>query len=178
MLHWLSVSFVAICGRIRGFFVLILLAMSDIPVEVQQLIVDHIKSQSRKSSTVVLCHTSGLLVSDASCQVCTHDKFEEYLSRKSIDLISVLPSVGAIRRALKKDVYVSFSFEAVFACHHSVDILGVCTELLGRLGTDCKYIQEVNFLVKIPGDTLRKYETISYSVLFKSDCDGNVRIRW
>ena len=58
--------------------------MSDIPVEVQQLLVDHIKAQSRKSSTVVLRHTSGLLVSDASCQVCTHDKFEEYLSRKSI----------------------------------------------------------------------------------------------
>jgi len=152
--------------------------MSDIPVEAQQLIVDGIKAQSSRTPRVVLCHSSGSLVSDASCQVCTHDKFEEYFLRKSIKLISVLPSVGSIRRALQKFRGDSFSFEAILACHHSVDIMGLCIDILGRFGTDCNYIQEVHFLVNLPEGTFRKHVTVAYSVLFKSNCDGNVRIRW
>ena len=152
--------------------------MSDIPVEAQQLVVDGIKAQPSRTPRVVLCHSSGCLVSDASCQVCTHDKFEEYFLRKSIKLISVLPSVGSIRRALQKFRGDSFSFEAILACHHSVDIMGLCIDILGRFGTDCNYIQEVHFLVNLPEGTFRKHATVAYSVLFKSNCDGNVRIRW
>ncbi|MCV6577295.1 MAG: hypothetical protein OIF58_16355, partial [Cohaesibacter sp.] len=66
--------------------------MGEISEHVQQLILDSIKDVSSQYPRVVLCHSSGCLNSDATCQVCTHDKFEEYLFRRSIDLISVLPS--------------------------------------------------------------------------------------
>ena len=32
-------------------------------------------------ATLLLCHTSGQFSSDETCQVCTHDKFDEYLLR-------------------------------------------------------------------------------------------------
>lgn len=133
--------FVVICsvfGWIWGFFRAELsFTMNEIPVAAQQLIVDSIKALPHRSSRVVLCHTAGQLSSDETCQVCTHDKFDEHLLRNSIELTTVLPNTGVIRQALKNYKDEPVSFEAVFSCHHSADPLSVSTEVLGKFGTDC-----------------------------------------
>lgn len=152
--------------------------MGEITEQVQQIILDSIKEVPSRYPRVALCHSSGCLKSDITCQVCTHDKFEDYLFRDSIELISVLPSAAAVRRVLKRYKEEDFSFEAVFACHHSTDIIGVCIDLLGKFGTESKHIQKVEFLVELPEETLRDYETIAFLIHFRSRSDGNIKIKW
>ena len=86
--------------------------------------------------------------------------------------------MGAIRRAFKAYKEEALYFEAVFACHHDVDPVGIGIEVLNKFGTDSKYIQEVNFLCAIPPKELRNYETVAYKILFHSFSDGNVKLRW
>ena len=86
--------------------------------------------------------------------------------------------MGAIRRAFKAHKEEALYFEAVFACHHDVDPVGIGIEILNKFGTDSKYIQEVNFLCTIPPKALRNYETVAYKILFHSFSDGNIKLRW
>ena len=65
--------------------------------------------------------------------------------RNSIELTTVLPNTGVIRQALKNYKDDLLSFEAVFAYHHFVDPLSVCTEVLGKFGTDCRFVHEIKF---------------------------------
>jgi len=127
---------------------------------------------------VVLCNDAGWLASDKTCQVCTHDKFEDHRLRTSIELVTVFPGVGSIRRALKSYKDESLCFEAVFACHHAVDPLGIAMEVLSKFGADCKYIQAVHFLVDLPKEALRKYDTIAYRIVFRSSFSGETKLFW
>ena len=77
-----------------------LLIMNEIPIPAQQLVVDSIKKISSCLPRVVLCNDAGWLSSDETCQVCTHDKFEDYLLSPSVNLAVVFPSIGSIRRTL------------------------------------------------------------------------------
>ena len=128
--------------------------MNEIPIAAQQLVVDSIKKISSSLPRVVLCNDAGWLSSDETCQVCTHDKFEDYLLSHSVKLATIFPSIGSIRRTLTNYKDESFCFEAVFACHHAVDPFGIAMEILGKFGTDSKYIKAIHFLVDIPKDVL------------------------
>ena len=75
--------------------------MNEIPIAAKQLIINSIKTRSPCLTRVVLCNDAGSLTSDETCQVCTHDKFEDHLLRPSSELVTVFPSIGNIRRALK-----------------------------------------------------------------------------
>lgn len=144
-------------------------AMNEIPIAAQQLIVDNIKARTSSLPRVVLCHDAGLLTSEETCQVCTHDKFEDHILRNSIELVSVFPSVGVIRRALKTYRDELLNFEAIFACHHSIDPLGISIEVLNKFGTDCRFIQEIHFLVDLPkivSENMTLLLTGSYLMLF------------
>ena len=152
--------------------------MNDIPIAAQQLIIDSVKTRAPCLTRVVLCHDAGWITSEETCQVCTHDKFEDHLLKTSIELVIVFPSIGSIRRALKSYKDESLGFEAVFACHHSVDPLGIAMEVLSKFGTDCKYIQAVHFLVGLPKEVLRKYDTIAYRVIFRSSFTGETKLFW
>ena len=72
--------------------------MNEIPIAAQQIVVDSIKKISSSLPRVVLCNSAGWLSSDETCQVCTHDKFEDYLLCHSVKLVAVFPSIGSIRR--------------------------------------------------------------------------------
>ena len=148
--------------------------MNEIPVAAQQLVVDSIKKISSRLPRVVLCNDAGWLSSDETCQVCTHDKFEDYLLSTSVNLATVFPSIGSIRRTLKSYKDESFSFEAVFACHHAVDPFGIAMEVLSKFGTDSRYIKAIHFLVDIPKEVLRKYDTIAYRLIFQSSYTGRL----
>ena len=152
--------------------------MNEIPIAAQQLVIDSIKKISSRLSRVVLCNDAGWLSSDETCQVCTHDKFEDYLLSTSVKLATVFPSIGSIRRTLKSYKDESFSFEAVFACHHAVDPFGIAMEVLSKFGTDSKYIQAIHFLVDIPKKVLRKYDTIAYRLIFQSSFSGETKLFW
>ena len=115
--------------------------MNEIPIAAQQLVVDSIKKISSSLPRVVLCNSAGWLSSDETCQVCTHDKFEDYLLCHSVKLVAVFPSIGSIRRTFTNYKDESFCFEAVFACHHAVDPFGIAMEVLSKFGTDSKYIK-------------------------------------
>ena len=130
------------------------LIMNEIPIAAQQLVVDSIKKISSCLPRVVLCNDAGWLSSDETCQVCTHDKFEDYLFSPSVNLAVVFPSIGSIRRTLKSYKHEAFSFEAVFACHHAVDPFGIAMEVLSKFGTDSKCIKAIHFLVDIPKEVL------------------------
>lgn len=54
-------------------------------------------------------------------------------------------------------------FEAVFACHHTVDPLGISVEVLNKFGTD-SIVQEINFLANIPEKVFRNYEMVAYKI--------------
>lgn len=82
--------------------------------------------------------------------------------RNSIELTTVLPNTGVIRQALKNYKDDLLSFEAVFAYHHFVDPLSVCTEVLGKFGTDCRFVHEINFLADLPKNAFKSYDTIAY----------------
>ena len=142
--------------------------MNEIPIVAQQLVVDSIKKISSSLPRVVLCNDAGWLSSDETCQVCTHDKFEDYLLCHSVKLVAVFPSIGSIRRTFTNYKDESFCFEAVFACHHAVDPFGIAMEVLSKFGTDSKYIKAIHFLVDIPKEVLRKYGTIAYRLIFKA----------
>ena len=68
--------------------------------------------------------------------------------------------------------------EAVFACHHAVDPLGLAMEVLSKFGADCKYIQAIHFLVDLPKEVLRKYDTITYRIVFRSSFSGETKLFW
>ena len=144
----------------------------------QQLVVDSIKKISSSLPRVVLCNDAGWLSSDETCQVCTHDKFEDYLLSHSVKLAAVFPSIGSIRRTLKNYKDESFCFEAVFACHHAVDPFGIAMEALNKFGTDSKYIKAIHFLVDIPKEVLRKYGTVAYRLIFQSSFIGETKLFW
>ena len=55
----------------------------------------------------------------------------------------------------------SLCFEAVFACHHAVDPLGVAMEILSKFGTDCKHIQ-----------------AIAYRLIFRSSFSTETKLFW
>ena len=155
-----------------------LLIMNEIPIAAQQLVVDSIKKISSSLPRVVLCNDAGWLSSDETCQVCTHDKFEDYLLSHSVKLATIFPSIGSIRRTLTNYRDESFCFEAVFACHHAVDPFGIAMEILGKFGTDSKYIKAIHFLVDIPKDVLRKYGTVAYRLIFQSSFIGETKLFW
>ena len=152
--------------------------MNEIPIAAQQLVVDSIKKISSSLPRVVLCNDAGWLSSDETCQVCTHDKFEDYLLSHSVKLATIFPSIGSIRRTLTNYKDESFCFEAVFACHHAVDPFGIAMEVLGKFGTDSKYIKAIHFLVDIPKDVLRKYGTVAYRLIFQSSFIGETKLFW
>ena len=155
-----------------------LLIMNEIPIAAQQLVVDSIKKISSSLPRVVLCNDAGWLSSDETCQVCTHDKFEDYLLSHSVKLATIFPSIGSIRRTLTNYKDESFCFEAVFACHHAVDPFGIAMEILGKFGTDSKYIKAIHFLVDIPKDVLRKYGTVACRLIFQSSFIGETKLFW
>ena len=159
-------------------WILCLLIMNEIPIAAQQLVVDSIKKISSSLPRVVLCNDAGWLSSDETCQVCTHDKFEDYLLSHSVKLAAVFPSIGSIRRTLTNYKDESFCFEAVFACHHAVDPFGIAMEVLSKFGTDSKYIKAIHFLVDIPKDVLRKYGTVAYRLIFQSSFIGETKLFW
>ena len=99
-------SFVDFIQERLNPWILCFLIMNEIRIAAQQLVIDSIKKISFRP---------GWLSSDETCQVCTHDKFEDYLFRTSVKLATVFPSFGSIRRTLKSYKDESFSFEAVFA---------------------------------------------------------------
>ena len=72
----------------------------------------------------------------------------------------------------------SWCFEAVFACHHAVDPLGIAMEVLSKFGTDCKYIQAIHLLVDLPKEVLRKHDTIDYRLIFRSSFSGETKLFW
>ena len=152
--------------------------MNEIPIAAQQLVVDSIKKISSSLPRVVLCNDAGWLSSDETCQVCTHDKFEDYLLSHSVKLAAVFPSIGSIRRTLKNYKDESFCFEAVFACHHAVDPFGIAMEVLSKFGTDSKYIKAIHFLVDILKEVLRKYGTVAYRLIFQSSFIGETKLFW
>ena len=84
--------------------------MNEIPIPAQQVVIDSIKRISSRLSRVVLCNDAGWLSSDETCQICTHDKFEDYLLSTSVKLATVFPSISSIRRTLKSYKDESFSF--------------------------------------------------------------------
>ena len=172
---WIFDSFIQRAGLNLWIQVLI---MNEIPIAAQQLIIDSIKTRSPCLTRVVLCNDAGWLTSDETYQVCTHDKFEDHLLRTSIELVTVFPSIGNIRRALKSYKDESLCFEAVFACHHAVDPLGLAMEVLSKFGADCKYIQAIHFLVDLPKEVLRKYDTITYRIVFRSSFSGETKLFW
>ena len=92
--------------------------------------------------------------------------------------MTVFPSIASIRGALKSYKDESLCFEAVFACHHAVDPLGIAMEVLSKFGTDCKYIQAIHFLVDLPKEVLRKYDTIAYRIVFRSSFCGETKFFW
>ena len=171
-------SFVDFIHEWLNPWILCLLIMNETPIAAQQLVIDSIKKISSRLSRVVLCNDAGWLSSDETCQVCTHDKFEDYLLSTSVKLATVFPSIGSIRRTLKSYKDESFSFEAVFACHHAVDPFGIAMEVLSKFGTDSKYIQAIHFLVDIPKEVLRKYDTIAYRLIFQSSYSGETKLFW
>ena len=152
--------------------------MNEIPFAAQQLIIDSIKKISPCLTRVILCNDAGWLSSDETCQGCTHDKFEDHLLSTSVELVTVFPSIGSIRRALKSYKDESLCFEAVFACHQAVDPFGIAMEVLSKFGTDCKYIQAIHFLVDLPKEVLRKYDTIAYRLIFRSSFSGETKLFW
>ena len=152
--------------------------MKEIPIAAQQIVVDSIKKISSSLPRVVLCNSAGWLSSDETCQVCTHDKFEDYLLCHSVKLVAVFPSIGSIRRTFTNYKDESFCFEAVFACHHAVDPFGIAMDVLSKFGTDSKYIKAIHFLVDIPKDVLRKYGTIAYRLIFQSSFTGETKLFW
>ena len=144
----------------------------------QRLCRQWLKQISSCLSRVILCNDAGWLSSDETCQVCTHDKFEDYLLSTSVELVTVFPSIGSIRRTLKSYKDESFSFEAVFACHHAVDPFGIAMEVLSKFDTDCKYIQAIHFLVDVPKEVLSRYDTIAYRLIFQSSFSGETKLSW
>ena len=152
--------------------------MNEIPLAAQQLVVDSIKKISSCLPRVVLCNDAGWLSSDETCQVCTHDKFEDYFLNHSVNLAAVFPSIGSIRRTLNNYKDESFCFEAVFACHHAVDPFGIAMEVLSKFGTDSKRIKAIHFLVDIPKEVLRKYDTVAYRLIFQSSFIGETKLFW
>ena len=152
--------------------------MNEIPIAAQQLIIDNIKAISPRLPRVILCNDAGWLSSDETCQVCTHDKFDDYLLNSSIELVTVFPSVGSIRRALKSYRDESLNFEAVFACHHAVDPIAISMDVLSKFGTDSKYIQAIYFLADLPQEVFRKYDTIAYRLVFRSSFSGETKLFW
>ena len=171
-------SFVDFIREWLNLWILCLLIMNEIPIAAQQLVVDSIKKISSCLPRVVLCNDAGWLSSDETCQVCTHDKFEDYLLSTSVNLATVFPSIGSIRRTLKSYKDESVSFEAVFACHHAVDPFGIAMEVLSKFGTDSRYIKAIHFLVDIPKEVLRKYDTIAYRLIFQSSYTGETKLFW
>ena len=152
--------------------------MNEIPIAAQQIVVDSIKKISSSLLRVVLRNSAGWLSSDETCQVCTHDKFDDYLLCHSVKLVAVFPSIGSIRRTFTNYKDESFCFEAVFACHHAVDPLGIAMDVLSKFGTDSKYIKAIHFLVDIPKEVLRKYGTIAYRLIFQSSFTGETKLFW
>ena len=152
--------------------------MNEIPIAAQQIVVDSIKKISSSLPRVVLCNSAGWLSSDETCQVCTHDKFEDYLLCHSVKLVAVFPSIGSIRKTFTNYKDESFCFEAVFACHHAVDPFGIAMDVFSKFGTDSKYIKAIHFLVDIPKDVLRKYGTIAYRLIFQSSFTGETKLFW
>ena len=171
-------SFVDFIREWLNLWILCFLIMNEIPIAAQQLVVDSIKKISSCLPRVVLCNDAGWLSSDETCQVCTHDKFEDYLLSTSVNLATVFPSIGSIRRTLKSYKDEPFSFEAVFACHHAVDPFGIAMEVLSKFGTDSRYIKAIHFLVDIPKEVLRKYDTIAYRLIFQSSYTGETKLFW
>ena len=171
-------SFVVFIREWLNLWILCLPIMNEIPIAAQQLVVDSIKKISSCLPRVVLCNDAGWLSSDETCQVCTHDKFEDYLLSHSVNLAAVFPSIGSIRRILKSYKDESFCFEAVFACHHAVDPFGIAMEVLSKFGTDSKYIKAIHFLVDIPKEVLRKYDTVAYRLIFQSSFIGETKLFW
>ena len=97
--------------------------MNEIPIAAQQLIIDNIKARISSLPRVVLCHDAGSLTSEETCQVCTHDKFEDHIFRNSIELVSVFPSVGQATKSLHcflglRDVLKWLSFNIVVLALH------------------------------------------------------------
>ena len=93
--------------------------------------------------------------------------------RPSIALTTVFPNTGILKQCFKAYGNSDFCFQAVFACHHSVDPLGVGMDVLGKFGADIKYVSEIGFLVDLPKNALRKYDMVAYLFFPKAAAKGS-----
>ena len=96
-----------------------------------------------------------------------------------IALVNTFPVILLISTALITLISLSDGKNTLlFACHHAVDPFGIAMEILGKFGTDSKYIKAIHFLVDIPKDVLRKYGTVAYRLIFQSSFIGETKLFW
>ena len=111
--------------------------------------------------------------------VATHDRLDEFLAHKQLEIISVLPNVPLIKRLCKNSVCENFSIELVFICNSTSDPVEVIVDLLGKFATENIFIKKVRYLTSLPAGTFRKgFGSDAYTVMISTCKDDSFQLIW
>ena len=127
----------------------------DVDINAQRLVVEALGQRNFQAGRHVLCHNASDIVSNNGLLVTTHDRLDELLAHKQVDVTSVFPSMSYIKRTCK-DIKEDFRLEIVLACHSSCDPADVIIEILGKFSNDFFSLKRVEYLVELPLGTYWK----------------------
>lgn len=54
----------------------------------------------------------------------------------------------------------------------------MCTEVLGKFGIECYFVHEINFLVDLPKNTFKSYDTIAYRISLRNTPVKEIKVTW
>ena len=154
-------------------------SLYQIDLKTQQLIVDALGSRTHVEKKVVLCHDASQLALKDGLLVATHDRLDEFLTHKQLEVISILPNISLIKRLCKTSLSENFSIELVFICNSTSDPIEVILDLIGKFSTENIFIFKAKYLTSLPAGTFRKrFECDAYTVEMSTLRDDSFQLIW
>ena len=150
----------------------------EVDINAQRLVVEALGQRNFQAGRNVLCHSASDIYTNNGLLVTTHDRLNELLTHKQVDVTSVFPNVSYIRKVCK-DIKEEFKLEIVLACHSSCDPVDVAIDILGKFSNDFVFLRRVEYLVELPPGTYRKKSSsIAFVVSISNAHHDELHLYW
>ena len=150
----------------------------EVDINAQRLVVEALGQRNFQAGRHVLCHSASDICSKNGILVTTHDRLEELLTHRQVEVTSVFPNVSHIRRFCR-EFKEDFRLEIVLACHSSSDPADVIIEILGKFSNDFFSLKRVEYLVELPlGTYWKKSSSIAYVISISNAKQDDLHLFW
>lgn len=154
-------------------------SLYQIDLKTQQLIVDALGKRTHVAKKALFSHDASRVTSRDGLLVATHDRLDEFLAHKQLEVISILPNVSLVKKLRKTSLSENLSIELVFICNSTSDPVEVVLDLIGKFSTEHIFINKAEYLTSLPAGTFRKrVECDAYTIGVTTCRDDSFQLIW